>query len=89
MITYPAAIDRDAEWMLRAQGTQDHKEAVRAFVEKRKPIFIQALVVGVHFLLVVAAIFVLPFIAKIAFGTHCGLAPVSWTGEVLGSRYLM
>jgi len=38
-LAYPAAIDREAERMLRAQGTQDHKEAVRAFVEKRKPIF--------------------------------------------------
>jgi len=25
--------------MMRAQGTEDHKEAVRAFVEKRKPVF--------------------------------------------------
>ena len=38
-ITYPEAIDREAERMLRAQGTEDHKEAVRAFVEKRKPSF--------------------------------------------------
>ena len=38
-IAYPAAIDREAERMLRAQGTEDHKEAVRAFVEKRKPVF--------------------------------------------------
>ena len=38
-LAYPAAIDREAERMLRAQGTQDHKEAVRAFVEKRKPMF--------------------------------------------------
>ena len=38
-LAYPAAIDREAERMLRAQGTEDHKEAVRAFVEKRKPVF--------------------------------------------------
>jgi enoyl-CoA hydratase/carnithine racemase len=38
-ISYPSAIDREAERMLRAQGTEDHKEAVRAFVEKRKPAF--------------------------------------------------
>jgi enoyl-CoA hydratase/carnithine racemase len=38
-ITYPVAVDREAERMLRAQGTEDHKEAVRAFVEKRKPSF--------------------------------------------------
>ena len=38
-LDYPAAIDREAERMLRAQGTEDHKEAVRAFVEKRKPVF--------------------------------------------------
>jgi len=38
-LSYPEAIDREAERMLRAQGTEDHKEAVRAFVEKRKPNF--------------------------------------------------
>ena len=38
-ITYPTAVDREAERMQRTQGTQDHKEAVRAFVEKRKPLF--------------------------------------------------
>jgi enoyl-CoA hydratase/carnithine racemase len=38
-ITYPSAIDREAERMLMAQGTVDHLEAVRAFVEKRKPTF--------------------------------------------------
>ena len=36
---YLSEIDREAERMLRAQGTEDHKEAVRAFVEKRKPNF--------------------------------------------------
>jgi enoyl-CoA hydratase/carnithine racemase len=38
-ITHAEAIDREAERMMRAQGTDDHKEAVRAFVEKRKPVF--------------------------------------------------
>ena len=38
-ITYPTAVDREAERMQRTQGTDDHKEAVRAFVEKRKPLF--------------------------------------------------
>ena len=38
-ISYAAAVDREAERMLRSQGTDDHKEAVRAFVEKRKPVF--------------------------------------------------
>lgn len=38
-LSYPEAIDREAERMLRTQGTEDHKEAVRAFVEKRKPVF--------------------------------------------------
>jgi len=38
-ISHQAAIEREAERMLRAQGTEDHKEAVRAFVEKRKPVF--------------------------------------------------
>lgn len=38
-LPYRSAIDREAERMLRAQGTEDHKEAVRAFVEKRKPVF--------------------------------------------------
>lgn len=38
-LPYAAAVDREAERMLRAQGTEDHKEAVRAFLEKRKPAF--------------------------------------------------
>ena len=38
-ITHAEAIDREAERLMRTQGTEDHKEAVRAFVEKRKPIF--------------------------------------------------
>jgi len=38
-VTHTEAIDREAERMMRAQGTDDHKEAVRAFVDKRKPVF--------------------------------------------------
>ena len=38
-ISYAAAIDREAERMQRAQASADHKEAVVAFVEKRKPVF--------------------------------------------------
>ena len=38
-VSYPTAIDREAERMLRTQGTDDHKEAVRAFVDMRKPVF--------------------------------------------------
>lgn len=38
-VSYPMAIDQEAARMLRAQGTEDHREAVRAFVEKRKPAF--------------------------------------------------
>jgi enoyl-CoA hydratase/carnithine racemase len=38
-ITHAEAIDREAERLMRTQGTEDHKEAVRAFVEKRNPIF--------------------------------------------------
>lgn len=38
-IDYPTAIDREAERMLRCQTTHDHKEAARAFVEKRAPQF--------------------------------------------------
>jgi enoyl-CoA hydratase/carnithine racemase len=38
-VTHAEAIDREAERLMRTQGTEDHKEAVRAFVDKRKPIF--------------------------------------------------
>ncbi|MEZ5855086.1 MAG: enoyl-CoA hydratase [Hyphomicrobiaceae bacterium] len=38
-VTHAEAIDREAERMMRTQGTEDHKEAVRAFVEKRAPVF--------------------------------------------------
>lgn len=34
-----AALDQEADRLVRAASTADHKEAVRAFVEKRKPVF--------------------------------------------------
>jgi enoyl-CoA hydratase/carnithine racemase len=34
-----SSLDREAENMVRAARTSDHKEAVRAFIEKRKPSF--------------------------------------------------
>ena len=33
------SMDQEAENMVRSARTTDHKEAVRAFVEKRKPAF--------------------------------------------------
>jgi enoyl-CoA hydratase/carnithine racemase len=41
-IEYPEALDREAERMIGCSTTADHKEAVRAFIEKRKPRFIGA-----------------------------------------------
>ena len=38
-IDHATAIDREAERLMRASSTEDHKEAVRAFVEKRDPEF--------------------------------------------------
>ena len=38
-IDYPTALFREAERLVRCSRTEDHKEAVRAFVEKRKPAF--------------------------------------------------
>ncbi|MGE0701828.1 MAG: enoyl-CoA hydratase-related protein, partial [Hyphomicrobiaceae bacterium] len=38
-ISHAEAIDREAERLMRTQGTDDHKEAVRAFVDKRPPVF--------------------------------------------------
>lgn len=38
-IDFAEALDREAERMVRASTTADHKEAVRAFMEKRKPRF--------------------------------------------------
>ena len=37
---YPTALYREAERLVQASRTEDHKEAVRAFVEKRKPVFV-------------------------------------------------
>jgi enoyl-CoA hydratase/carnithine racemase len=39
-IDYATALDREAERLVRSSRTEDHKEAVRAFVEKRKPVFV-------------------------------------------------
>src|SRR5215475_2084523 len=39
-IDYPTALYREAERLVQASRTDDHKEAVRAFVEKRKPMFV-------------------------------------------------
>ena len=36
---FAAALDQEADRLVRAAATADHKEAVRAFVEKRKPNF--------------------------------------------------
>jgi enoyl-CoA hydratase/carnithine racemase len=36
----PESMDQEAEYMVRAAQTTDHKEAARAFVEKRKPVFV-------------------------------------------------
>ena len=38
-IDYPTALHREAERLVQASRTEDHKEAVKAFVEKRKPVF--------------------------------------------------
>ena len=38
-IDYPTAMHREAERLVGASRTADHKEAVTAFVEKRKPVF--------------------------------------------------
>jgi enoyl-CoA hydratase/carnithine racemase len=38
-IDYATALDREAERLVQSSRTEDHKEAVRAFVEKRKPVF--------------------------------------------------
>jgi enoyl-CoA hydratase/carnithine racemase len=34
------SMDGEAENLIRAAGTTDHKEAMRAFIEKRKPTFL-------------------------------------------------
>lgn len=38
-VDYPTALHREAERLVRTSRTADHKEAVAAFVEKRKPVF--------------------------------------------------
>jgi len=38
-IDHATAIDREADRLLKARTTEDHKEAVRAFAEKREPEF--------------------------------------------------
>lgn len=38
-VDHATAIDREAERLIRASGSEDHKEAVAAFVEKREPLF--------------------------------------------------
>ncbi len=39
MFDFATARDHEAERMVRTQMTADHKEAVQAFIEKRKPVF--------------------------------------------------
>src|SRR5262245_57529724 len=39
-VDYPTALHREAERLVQASRTADHKEAVAAFVEKRKPVFV-------------------------------------------------
>ena len=39
VIDHATAIDHEAERLIRTQSTEDHKEAARAFVEKRDPTF--------------------------------------------------
>ncbi|MBV5271973.1 MAG: enoyl-CoA hydratase/isomerase family protein [Afipia sp.] len=39
MNDFLTSLDHEAERMVRTAGTADHKEAVKAFVEKRKPVF--------------------------------------------------
>lgn len=39
-IDHASAIDREADRLLKARSTIDHKEAAKAFSEKRKPVFV-------------------------------------------------
>ena len=41
-LDYFGAIDREAERIVQLSASENHKEAVRAFVEKRKPVFNKA-----------------------------------------------
>lgn len=38
-IDFDTARDREAERLVRLTATADHREAVQAFIEKRKPVF--------------------------------------------------
>jgi enoyl-CoA hydratase/carnithine racemase len=38
-VDFGQALDHEAERIVRMQGTLDHREAVRAFIEKRRPVF--------------------------------------------------
>jgi enoyl-CoA hydratase/carnithine racemase len=38
-VDFPTALDREAARLVRCSETADHREAVRAFVDKRKPVF--------------------------------------------------
>jgi enoyl-CoA hydratase/carnithine racemase len=42
LIDYPTAIDHEAQRLVGVSQSENHKEAVRAFVEKRKPTFNRA-----------------------------------------------
>jgi len=39
LLDYAAARDREAERLVRLTTTADHREAVQAFIDKRKPVF--------------------------------------------------
>ena len=39
MFDFATARDHEAERMIRAEKTVDHREAVQAFIDKRKPVF--------------------------------------------------
>ena len=38
-LDFDAARDREAERLIRLTTTADHREAVQAFIDKRKPVF--------------------------------------------------
>ena len=39
VLNFEDSLDREAPRLIEAMASSDHKEAVRAFVEKRKPLF--------------------------------------------------
>jgi enoyl-CoA hydratase/carnithine racemase len=39
MFDFETARDHEAVRMIRSQKTADHREAVQAFIDKRKPVF--------------------------------------------------